>query len=354
MKQVVKQLKDGLITLLILALAFFVSLLVHSFFSTDTSITAIFVLAVFLVSISTSGYLYGVAATLISVFAVNYAFTFPFFRFNFTIPENIVSAVIMSVVAFLTSTLTTKVKRQELIKAESEKERMRANLLRAVSHDLRTPLTTIYGSSSALLENPGGFTPAQETRMLQSIQEDADWLMCMVENLLSITRLDSGKVKLIKTPTALDELVDAALVKFHKRYPAQAVRLDLPEELIIIPMDALLIQQVLVNILENAVQHARGMTELSLKVFQLAQKAIFEIADDGCGVDEVWLKGVFSGDYAAAGNPSDGRKSSAGIGLSVCATIVRAHDGDIKAENRKGGGTVFRFSLNLGDTVYEQ
>lgn len=151
--------------------------------------------------------------------AVNYAFTFPFFSINFMIPVNMISAIIMIVIAILTSTLTTQIKRHEAMKAEGEKERMRANLLRAVSHDLRTPLTTIYGSAATLLENRDTLEEEQKTKILQGIKEDSEWLVRMVENLLSITRIDSGNVKIIKTPIVLEELIDSVIVKFRKRYP---------------------------------------------------------------------------------------------------------------------------------------
>ena len=107
----------------------------------------------------------------------------------------------MVIVAVATSAITTKLKKQENLKTENEKEKIRANLLRAVSHDLRTPLTTIYGSSSALLENKNSFTEEQRDDMLKGIKEDAQWLNRMVENLLSITKLDNGHVKIIKIPT---------------------------------------------------------------------------------------------------------------------------------------------------------
>ena len=169
----------------------------------------------------------------------------------------------------------------------------------------------------------------------------------MVENLLSITRIDSGKIKIIKTPTVLDELIDSVMLKFRKRYPGQEVSLELPEEIVVIPMDATLIEQVLINLLENAVLHAQGMTELSLQVFTLGNQAIFEIRDNGCGIDEERLKHIFSGYMEAADNTSDSQKRNSGIGLSVCATIIRAHGGDISAVNRKSGGSCFRFTLNI-------
>lgn len=335
-----------LFTGMILLLCFGACLVLQYFFEDSALISAIFVVGVFLISVITPGYAYGIASALLSVLAVNFAFTFPFFAFSFTMPENIVSAVILLVVTLVTCTLTAKLKHQEAIKAESERERMRANLLRAVSHDLRTPLTTIYGASSALLENYGEFSDEQCKKMLKGISEDSQWLSRMVENLLSITRLDGGKVKIIKTDTVLDELIDSVLIKFAKRYPTQAVDVDLPEEFVLIPMDALLMEQVIINLLENAVQHAEGMTQLYLKVFVLDKKAIFEIADNGCGIEKDRLDKIFTEYYDSKEQSSDMQKRNYGIGLSVCATIIAAHGGSIKAENAKDGGAIFRFVLS--------
>lgn len=302
---------------------------------------------VFLTSVITPGYLYGVAAAILSVLELNFAFTFPFFHFNFSIPENMASAVIIILMALITCGFTTRIKYNKILEEEREKEKIRADIFRAVSHDLRTPLTTIYGSSSALLDPDNDFTKEQRTKMLQDIQQDAQWLFRMVENLLSITKLDSGKVKIIKTPTVLDELIDSVILKFHKRYPDQEVEIDIPDEFVVIPMDAILIQQVLINILENAVQHAKGMVHLGLKVFLVADKAVFEVQDDGCGIPEEKLKSVFYGSHEAYEVSSDCKRSNAGIGLAVCATIIKAHGGKIKAENKKNGGALFRFYLDM-------
>ena len=221
MKKVPHTVRNVSIMLVLLCLAFLISLLFQQVFDVEEHITMLFVFAVFLTSLLTEGYVYGMIAAVVSVLAVNYAFTFPYFAFNFNVPVNFVSAIIMIVIAALTSMLTTKVKQHQAIQAETERERMRANLLRAVSHDLRTPLTTIYGSAATLLEKKGSLTEQQQERMLEGIKEDSEWLVRMVENLLSITRLDSGKVKIIKTPTVLDELIDSVLLKFNKRYPRQ-------------------------------------------------------------------------------------------------------------------------------------
>lgn len=343
--------KNTLISFLILAASFGICLLIQHVFLTESLIPAVFVLAVFLISFLTEGYIYGVVSALFSVLIFNFAFSLPFFEFNFTIPENIISAVIMIIVTIITGTLTTQIKRQEAIKAESEKERMRANLLRAVSHDLRTPLTTIYGASSTMLDNFDVFSEEQKLTMLCGIREDSQWLTRMVENLLSVTRLDGGNVKILKTSVSLEELIDSVLKKFRKRYPEQKVILDIPDDFVSIPMDALLIEQVLVNILDNAVEHAEGMTELHLKVSIDDKKAIFEISDNGCGIEPERLKTIFTG-YGGGTAPTD-TKINSGIGLSVCATIVKAHGGEISAENLNDGGAIFRFSLEIEENYDE-
>ena len=354
MKKLPVYVKDIAVTVVILCISFGFSLLLQYVFEVHEHITTVFVFAVFLISLLTRGYVYGLFSSFVSMIAVNYVFTFPYFAFNFTIPVNLTSAIIMTVISVLTSALTTKLKQHDMMKVESEKERMRANLLRAVSHDLRTPLTTIYGASTTLLEHGETMTAEHRNQVVCGIKEDSEWLIRMVENLLSITRIDSGTVKIIKTPTVLEELVDSVLLKFKKRYGAQAVLIDIPDEVVIIPMDAILIEQVIVNILENAVQHAEGMTELSLRVFTLGKQAIFEIRDNGCGIPQERLNNLFTGYYKRNETVSDGQTRNAGIGLSVCATIIKAHGGDIKAENLKAGGAAFRFTLDTEDVEFDE
>lgn len=346
MRNFPQYLKDTLITSILLGAAFAISLLFQYIFEVEEHVTTIFVFAVFLISLFTNGYVYGILSAFAGTIAVNYAFTFPYFALNFTIPVNLISAMIMIAVAVLTSALTTKLKHHEAVKAESEKERMRANLLRAVSHDLRTPLTTIYGSSTTLLENSGMMSEVQKEKIVTGIKEDSEWLVRMVENLLSITRIDRGEIKIIKTSTVLDELIDSVMLKFKKRYPAQKVEIEIPEEVIIIPMDAILIEQVIVNVLENAVQHAENMTRLELRVFTVDNRAVFEIRDNGCGINPKRFETLFTGYYNSENDVADGQKRNAGIGLAVCATIIKAHGGNIKAENIKTGGALFRFDLD--------
>ncbi len=340
--------------LLILTLSFAVVIIIQELCEIRSLASMIFVMAVFLVSLVTKGYSWGIAASLIGVFAVNFAFTFPYFKLNFTIPENLFSAVVLLVISVMTSALTTNLKKQERMRAENEKEKVRANLLRAVSHDLRTPLTSIYGSCSTIMENYDALSKEQQMKLLGEVCADAEWLNRMVENLLSVTRIDSGKVSLVKTPTVLDELLDSVLVKFKKHYPDRAIEVDVPDEFVVIPIDSILIEQVIINLLENAVIHAAGMTRLSLRVFILGKRAIFEVSDNGCGIPKDRLDTIFSGQYDERFPSADNDSRSMGIGLSVCATIIKAHGGDIQAESKLASGTTIRFSLETEDAENEQ
>jgi len=344
--------RDLCLTLFILAFAFLLNLLMQTIFDTRSLIPMIFVLGVFLISLKTQGYFFGISASIISVLLVNYAFTYPYFAIDLISPECVMSAIVMLVVAIMTGALTTKIKEQEKIKAETEKERMRANLLRAVSHDLRTPLTSVYGSCSAIIENYEEIDKNKKIKLLNEMREDSEWLIRMVENLLSVTRLDSENVKIKKTPTVLEELIDSVLVKFKKRCPEFEIEVNIPEDFLSIPMDPMLIEQVIINILENSVHHAKGMTTLSLTVTTDSANAYFTISDDGCGIDPAIIDSLFSG-YFNSDTSADSSRNNMGIGLSVCAAIIKAHDGEISVKNIKPHGAEFSFSLKL-EVQHEQ
>ena len=337
---------DGVFTIFILLGIFALNLVLQTRFQTQTMTPMLFVLGVFLVSWRTQGYFWGVASSLISVLAVNWAFTYPYWAFDLISPECISSAVVMLIVATMTGALTTRLKQQEKLKAAAEKERMRGNLLRAVSHDLRTPLTSIYGSCSAMIENYDDIPKEKQMKLLKDVQSDAQWLNRMVENLLSVTRVDTNGVRLSKHSTVLEELVDSLLVKFRKHYPQQKVLVQIPEQFVTIPMDPVLIEQVLMNLLENAVFHARGMEHLWLRVTVEGAKAVFCVEDDGCGISPERLDNLFTGMLDSEA-PTDTGRSNMGIGLSVCRTIIKAHGGELKAGNRPGGGATFRFALDM-------
>ena len=338
-------LRNIIITLLALVVACAISLIFQRL-EVQEHITTIFVFSVFIVSLFTDGYFYGIFSSVVGTVAINFAFTYPFLEFDFITPVNVISAIIMLAIAVITGMLTTKIKTYEEAKAESEREKTRANLLRAVSHDLRTPLTSIYSASSLLQDEKETLTEEQKETMLSNIQEDSEWLIRMVENLLSVTRIDNETMKINKTTTILDELIDSSVAKFYQRHPEQKVEVAVPEDIVIIDVDPILIEQVLLNLLENSVYHAKGMT--------LADQVVFEVADNGCGIEESRLKTLFSGCYEVQQDMTQGSRRYAGIGLSVCSTIVRAHGGTIMAENRKNGGALFCFTIRKEEISHDK
>ena len=340
--------KDILLSLFILASATLLCFFLRIIDNSDTYVSMIYILAVFLISRYTDGYFYGTVTSLISVLAVNYFFTYPYFYFNFTLSGYPITMICMLAVAVITSALTTQIKQHGSLRLEAEKEKTRSNLLRGVSHDLRTPLTTILGSASAIIDNDDVLTKDERLRLLGGISEDAQWLIRMVENLLSITRIDGeNTAQITKRPEAVEELIGESVFKFKKRFPNQSITVKVPKELLIVPMDAMLIEQVIINLLENAVIHGKNATEISIVVSTQDSYAVFELSDNGCGIDENILPNIFEGYYKQAyGNKGDNKRNM-GIGLSVCQTIIKAHNGVLTAENKQSGGAVFRFTLPL-------
>lgn len=340
--KVARVVRDSLTMVLLLLVAFILSTQFSSW-DVEEHISTIFIFAVFLISLITSSYIWGVISSFIGVVLINYVFTYPFFAFDFINPVNLISAIIMLSVSILTSLIVTKEKEQERQLRQSEKERVRANLLRAVSHDIRTPLTTIKSASSLLLDN-ANLTKEQKNVMLVSIRDESEWLTGMVENLLSITKLEDGEIEIKKTPTIVDELIDSALTKFRLRHPEENVHLILPDEIITIKVDALLIEEVLLNLLDNASIHAEGHTMIELSVTADNNNAIFRVSDDGCGIGGR-TDVIFSSFWSAGDN------RFSGIGLSVSQTIIKAHGGTIKAGNNKDKGAFFTFMLERDKSV---
>ena len=312
----------------------------------------IFMLAVFVTSMYTDGYLWGVLASLASVLAVNFAFFTPYFAFNFTLPENLFSGLVMLAVSIMTSTLTTRVKKQEQLRMETEREKMRANLLRAVSHGLRTPLPSIYGACSTVTENYDSLGKEQALKLLREACEDAQWLNRMVENLLSITRIQDGNIPLKKHEEMLEEVAGDAVLTTRRRFPDANVQLDLSEDILFLPMEPMLIKQVIVNLLENAVRHSGDTQHIQLHLFRQEEWAVVEVRDHGIGLSPDIMQAVQSGRPLPRDLSGDSTRGM-GIGLSVCQSIIKAHGGFFAAGNDPEGGAVFRFGLPMEEKAYE-
>ena len=304
----------------------------------------VFVLAVLLVSRLTTGYLFGLIAAVLGMFCVNFVFTYPYWAFNLSLAGYPLTFFTLLMVSLITCTLTAQAKRQARLLAESEREKMRANLLRSVSHDIRTPLTSIVGSTSAVLENPG-LSPQEQRELLQNAREEAQWLIRVVENLLSITRMGDAQARISKEPEPAEEVLGAAAQKFRRRFPQVNVTVSAPEELLMVPMDPILIEQVLGNLLENAATHG-GAANVALSLEAEGDAARFVVRDDGQGIAKKELEGLFDGRPKPHRAQDGDGKRNMGLGLSVCRAIVLAHGGTIQARNVSPGAE-FSFSLPI-------
>lgn len=308
----------------------------------ETYVPLIYVLCVLLVSLLTDGYLCGTIVSVLSVFAVNYVFTYPYMDFNFSLSGYPLTFLTMLAVSLTVNTLTVTLKRQERIRMEAESERMRANLLRAISHDLRTPLTAISGSAVTLLENEN-LPDWQKKQLLSSINADAEWLIRMVENLLSVTRIGLESARIEKQDEVAEEVIFSAISKFRTHFPGVSVTPLLPESVLLVPMDPVLIEQVLTNLLENSARHG-GATDITVSLTRMGSVAVFTVEDNGTGIVREKLPHLFDGIGFSPEKNGVGGRSQMGIGLSVCMSIVKAHGGSMSARNT-GSGTAVSFSL---------
>ncbi|MCI8511667.1 MAG: DUF4118 domain-containing protein [Lachnospiraceae bacterium] len=337
--------KNLLTTTAILACATTLCLILNRFSPSDTHVPLVFVLAVLFVSRFTDGYVYGIVSSMVAVAGVNYVFTYPYFELNFTLTGYSITFGVMLAVACSVSAMTTRIKKQEEVWLEAEKEKMRGNLLRAVSHDIRTPLTSIVASASGIIENYDMLTSENRLELVKDIRAEAQWLIRIVENLLSITRIGEDGARIDKQEELAEEIISSAVVKFKKRFPEIRLSVKLPQEVVLVPMDGILIEQVLVNLLENAVLHGHGTTEITIIVENVGEMVSFAVEDNGQGIRESLLPRLFEGTLQSESERTSDSKRNMGIGLSVCMSIVRAHKGNMAAENRKTGGARVSFWL---------
>lgn len=341
-----------LITVCAIVIATALAFLYHQINETGTAnIGLIYILMVILVSYHTDKYRYGIIAAIVSVFFINFLFTYPFFRFNFTMTGYPFTFLVMYFISILTSATTfhlkdqaRKIKEDEKLIAEAEKEKLRANLLRAVSHDLRTPLTSMIGASSSWLENEDSLSAFQKRELVAQIYEDANWLLHMVENLLSVTRITvTGEHSLKKSAEPVEEVLFDAISTVKKRYPDLTVHAHVPEDFLIAPMDPLLIKQVIMNLLENTYFHAPSAKPTECFLDSDKTSVRIHVLDHGDGISPDRLEDIFDAVPSAPTSASDTRKGM-GIGLSICKAIVIAHGGKIYARNHEDGAE-FYFTL---------
>lgn len=343
-------LKDTAVSVLLLAVTTLICIFIRNFDSGDIYVSMLFLLCVALTARLTRGYVYGIVSSVISVFIINYLFTYPYFKFNMTMTGYPIAVASMLIVSVIVSAMTTQIKQQEKLKADAAKEKMRGNLLRGISHDLRTPLTSVLGASNVLMENEQTLSEEEKFELYKEINEDAGWLLRMVENVLSVTKLQSEVGSIKKSLEVAEEIISHCIIKVKKYYPDANIEASVPEDMLFVPMDCTLIEQVIINIIENAVIHGKTTTKVSISAEKEKGFAKFVITDDGEGFKKEIIEKIKDGKFIY---PSENDSSkSMGIGLSVCMSIIKAHGGKMEMKNLKNGASVsFYIPLDEDESI---
>lgn len=372
-----KVLRNILVTILILYLAYLVSTGLLQYTGDENNSSLVFVLAVMFVALLTDGYVYGIAASIIGAVCINYFFMYPFWAFSLSITGYPVVMVSMIAISTIVCALTSRVKLQAVesarrekdtkrlyelntklmqektaIQLQADRETIRGNILRAVSHDLRTPLTAISGAAAVLLSSEEIAASEKSTSLVRDIKSDADDLIAMVENLLSITKIRDGVMPLNKQEELLEEVAGDALLNIRRRFPNFSIRMEMSDDILVLPMEPMLIKQVIVNLLENAIRHSGDREHIRLLLYQKENWAVVEVRDRGKGISSEVSQAVKLG-RPLESNLSGDSSRGMGIGLSVCQSIIKAHDGFFAAENAPEGGAVFRFGLPMEENKDE-
>jgi two-component system, OmpR family, sensor histidine kinase KdpD len=228
---------------------------------------------------------------------------------------------------------------------EMEAEQLRNSLLSSVSHDLRTPLAVITGSAGTLLQAGSGMDEALRHELLKTVLEEAERLNRLIRNLLDMTRLESGGVKVRKEWLPLEEVIGAALNHLDARFSSREVRVELPDNAPLVPCDAVLLEQMLINLLENAAKYSGSAIEI--KATFVPSEVAVDVSDRGPGIPPGEEEHIFDKFHQPA---REGTREGVGLGLTICRAIASAHGGRIWAFNRDGGGASFRFTLPLDGT----
>lgn len=226
----------------------------------------------------------------------------------------------------------------------AKNEQLRANLLRAISHDLRTPLTSISGNASNLISNGNSFDEATKNQLYTDIYDDSMWLINLVENLLAVTRIEQGRLNLHITEDLVDDVITEALHHVNRKSVEHHITVRHKEDYLLAKMDAKLIVQVVINIVDNAIKYTPKGSNIQINTWKQGDNAVISISDDGSGISDEMKERVFDMFYSGANKIADSRRSL-GLGLSLCRSIIHAHDGQITVSDNTPHGTVFTITL---------
>lgn len=356
-KNIFSNIPDWIFTIGVMVTATALGYLFSILMLSDTNIAMVYILGVLIISAYCDRQFFGIAASAVSVIAFNFFFVDPFFSLRAHGRDYPMTFLTMFGVAFITSTLAEKVKKQarfsEQARAVAQREKLRADLLRAISHDLRTPLTAISGNASNLYSNYEQFSEEEKKLLYNDIYEDSMWLINLSENLLSITRIEDGRMDIRISPQLMEDVVEAAVAFCNRKSMGHRIKTAYEEELIIANIDARLITQVIINLVENAVKYSAKDTTITINVKRDNNKVVVSVADNGMGIPDDEKQKVFDMFYSGNNGAGDGRRSL-GVGLALCKTIVEAHGGMIGIEDNTPSGTRATFSVPEGRVEFDE
>lgn len=256
--------------------------------------------------------------------------------------QSVLGSVVGECSLALENARNAREKEESMVLAENE--RLRANLLRAVSHDLRTPLTSIMGNADSLMSCGETLDPATRRQLYSDIYQDAQWLNGMVENLLSASRMSDGKLNLNMTTELIDDMISEAVAHLGRRLEKYTVERSRPDTLLFVKADARLIVQVVINLLDNAMKYAPEGSHIWIGTSERDGNVAVRIADNGPGIPDDQKKHIFNLFYTS-GNPTGDSRRGLGIGLALCQSVIRAHGGTISVSDNEPYGAAFEFTL---------
>ena len=256
--------------------------------------------------------------------------------------QSVLASVVGECSLALENARNAREKEETMVLAENE--RLRANLLRAVSHDLRTPLTSIMGNADNLMSCGESLEPETRRQLYTDIYRDAQWLNEMVENLLSASRMHDGKLNLNMTTELIDDMISEAVSHLGRRLENHTVIRNRSDELLFVKADARLMVQVVINLLDNAVKYTPEGTAIRIDTAAEDGNVVVRIADEGPGIPDDQKQRIFDLFYSS-GNPTGDSRRGLGIGLALCRSIIKAHGGSISVSDNEPHGAVFEFAL---------
>ena len=314
----------------------------------NSNIMMAYILCVPIIAVVTSHRGYSLVSSILAVFAFNFFFVQPKFTLNAYEQGYPITFIVLFITAFIPGTLAIRLKENALRAADAEakakEEKMRSDYLRSISHDLRTPLTSISGNAGNLLGNIGAFDEDTLRAIYTDIYDDSNWLISLVENLLTSARIENGSIQLKESVELADDLIAEAVNHLHPASLGREIDVRSTDEMLFVRSDSGLIVQVLTNLINNAVKYTPADSRICIGCRKEGEMAAFYVSDEGPGIPDSEKEHIFDMFYVGKQPVSDERRGL-GIGLALCREIVEAHGGSISLCDNEGHGCLFSFTV---------